>query len=124
MTAHELLSFMEKAKREYERELPERRGFAAWPMRREITYNINHNRACFPNDRGDLAVSFNRVFTECRKHGWLEQKGCTPTCHARHVIMTAKGRAQLNEWRVNGCPNCDDHRDRLDRVVIDVKEVA
>jgi len=124
MTAHELLSFLAKGKREYERAFPERRGFAGWPTRRETTYNINHNREWFPNDRGEMSVSFNRAFTDCRQHGWVEQKRCTPTCHARHIVLTAKGRAQLEVWKKEGCPNCPDHRDRLDRVVIDAKEVA
>jgi hypothetical protein len=124
MTAHELLNFLEKAKREYERVYPERRGAAAWPTRREITYNINRGREWFPNDRGEMSVTFNRTFTDCRKNGWLEQKPCSSNCHARHIVMTAKGRAQLEEWRKQGCLYCPDHRDRLDRVVIDAKEVA
>lgn len=124
MTAHELLNFLNEQRKAYEREFPDRRGSAAWPTRRETLYNLNLNREWFPNDRGELSVSFARVLSECRRRGLAEQKGCTPACHARHIILTAQGLTQLMIWKKNGCPNCDDHRDRLGRVVISREKVA
>lgn len=124
MTAHELLNFLDRQKKFYEQTFPERRGAQAWPTRRETVFNLNLNREWFPNDRKVMASSFIRVFTDCRRRGLVEQRGCTPSCHARHVVVTPKGLAQLAIWRANGCPSCDDHGDRLDKVVMQKGEVA
>lgn len=69
------------------------------PTREELSYNYWLNAELFGGSRGDMRMCLRRLVEKDA----VRFVHCSPTCHARHIRITPRGRALLGEWNAKGC---------------------
>lgn len=95
MRQHELLYFVDS--------------LTSWlkrpPTREEVSYNFWLNHQQFVGGNGAMRGTLRQLrVAHAIKEGRCDETGC----HAKHVRITAKGRALLDYWNQHGCDS--EHR--------------
>lgn len=96
MREHELLYFIDALTCGVHQQ-PGRRNDA--PTREELATNYFKFHKSFGTKSAGLSVVLHRLAAK----GAVRLAPCSAHCHARHVWMTAKGRALLEHWNEVGC---------------------
>lgn len=69
------------------------------PTREELSESFLLNKELFNEGHSGMG----RCLRYLKETQCVEERGCCETCHARHVHITPKGRALLEEWNAHGC---------------------
>jgi hypothetical protein len=99
MTQHELLAFVEGLHEHMKQETG--KSYVVWPTREMMADNIRLNREFWGPGWSN---QYRSALAEARRRHWVViDDGCSQTCHAQHVRVTAAGAQALAIMNTDGC---------------------